>query len=108
MGDNVTYSTFEASRPKWFQMPSAVQISAANKITMVNCNYVTLGAGGVGIGNDKSAHASGVGLGTTDISILDGYFTHVMGNGVTVGGILADAHHPSDNRMLVARIKVEG
>lgn len=89
-------------------MPSAIQISAAAKINMTGCTYTLLGAGGVGIGNDANAHITGVGLGTSDISVRDGYFTQVMGNSITAGGLRADAHHPSDSRMVNTRITIAG
>lgn len=48
--DTATYPQFEASRPVWLQMPSAVQISAAKNIALSSCTFTQLGAGGVGIG----------------------------------------------------------
>lgn len=87
-------------------MPSAIQVSAAKNITFSGGNYTQLGSGGVGIGNDQNAHSSGVGLGASYISIRDAYFSQVMGNSITVGGVRADAHHPSDKRMLNTRIEI--
>ncbi|KJR86060.1 xylanase A [Sporothrix schenckii 1099-18] len=106
--ENKTYtvSNFESVRPWWCQMPSAIQVSAANNITFSGGSYTQLGAGGVGIGNDENAHISGVGLGASYISIKDGYFSQVMGNSITAGGIRADAHHPSDSRMLNTRLEI--
>lgn len=89
-------------------MPSAIQISAAKKISLAGCSYTLLGGGGVGIGNDANAHITGVGLGASGISVLDGYFTQVMGNSITAGGIRADSHHPSDPRMLNTHIAISG
>lgn len=89
-------------------MPSAVQISAASEISLRNCTFTQLGAGGLGIGNDPNAHVSGVGLGVSQISIEDGYFTQVQGNSITAGGIQEDAHHPSDPRMVNSEINIEG
>ncbi|KAB5554836.1 pectin lyase fold/virulence factor [Coniochaeta sp. 2T2.1] len=106
--DNATYPQFEASRPKWLQMPSAIQISAAKNIALSGCTYTQLGAGGVGIGNDANAHKSGVGLGASNVTVADGYFTQVMGNSITAGGIQADAHHPSDPRMVNSHITISG
>ncbi|KAK2786402.1 hypothetical protein FQN52_007859 [Onygenales sp. PD_12] len=108
IGEDVSYPEFEATRPRWHQMPGAVQISAATNIGMVGCNFTQLGAGGLGIGNDANAHISGVGLGASKISITDGYFTQVQGNSITAGGILADAHHPSDPRMTNSEIDIRG
>jgi hypothetical protein len=108
IGEDKAYPTFEASRPFWHQMPSAVQISAAQNIALTGNTYTDLGASGIGIGNDANAHASGVGLGTQGIAIRDSVLTEIAGNGITVGGIQADAHHPSDPRMIVKDIEISG
>ncbi|OAG07405.1 uncharacterized protein CC84DRAFT_1242942 [Paraphaeosphaeria sporulosa] len=108
--ENKTYDTsnFESTRPNWCQMPSAIQISAAKNIFFSGGNYTQLGAGGIGIGNDANAHITGVGLGATNVAVRDGYFSQVMGNSITAGGIRADAHHPSDNRMINSRLEISG
>ncbi|KAH8799146.1 hypothetical protein F5884DRAFT_135714 [Xylogone sp. PMI_703] len=108
IGENVTYPQFEASRPRWFQMPGAIQISAAERISFTGGSYTQLGAGGFGIGNDDNAQLTGVGLGANGVSVSDGYFTQVMGNSITAGGIKADAHHPSDPRMVNSDIHITG
>ncbi|MEU4227017.1 hypothetical protein AB0F17_22190 [Nonomuraea sp. NPDC026600] len=108
IGDDTVYPEFEASRPHWHQMPAAVQVSAAQNITLTRNTYSDLGSVGVGVGNDANAHASGVGLGTQRIAIRDSAFTQIAGNGITVGGIQADAHHPSDPRMIVKDIDISG
>ncbi|EFQ92467.1 hypothetical protein CFE70_005016 [Pyrenophora teres f. teres 0-1] len=101
-------SNFESTRPNWCQMPSAIQISAAKNIVFSGGNYAMMGAGGIGIGNDANAHITGTGLGANNIAIKDGYFTQVMGNSITAGGIRADAHHPSDARMTNSQIEISG
>ncbi|EMD96315.1 hypothetical protein COCC4DRAFT_123532 [Bipolaris maydis ATCC 48331] len=101
-------SNFESTRPHWCQMPSAIQISAAKNIVFSGGNYTMMGGGGVGIGNDANAHITGTGLGANNIAIKDGYFTQVMGNSITAGGIRADAHHPSDARMTNSGIEISG
>jgi len=88
------YPTFESSRPHFVQMPSAVQISAATDISVKRSTFIGLGAGGIGIGNDASAHLSGEGLATQRISVEDSRFTAIGGNALTVGGIGQQAHHP--------------
>ena len=108
IGENTTYPEFEATRPTWHQMPSAVQISAASNITFEDCSFTQLGGGGIGIGNDPNAHISGVGLGVSHITIRNGYFTQVQGNSITAGGVQADAHHPPDPRMVNSHINIEG
>ncbi|WZH47151.1 LOW QUALITY PROTEIN: pectin lyase fold/virulence factor [Fusarium acuminatum] len=85
MGNGSLWPEFEASRPYWWQMPSAIQISAAYNISMESCTFRELGAGGIGVGNDKNAHFTGIGLGASNIHISDNYFTQVMGNSITVG-----------------------
>lgn len=100
----MTYPQFEASRPRWYQMPSAIQVSAAERISFTGGSYTQLGAGGIGIGNDDNAHLTGIGLGANDVSVSGGYFTQVMGNSITAGGIKANAHHPSDFRMVNTKI----
>lgn len=39
---------------------------------------------------------------------MDGYFTQVMGNSVTAGGIKANSHHPDDQHMLNTEITISG
>lgn len=108
MCENKTYtpSNFESSRPWWCQMQSAIQVSAAKNIVFNGGSYTQMGGGGVGIGNDANAHTTGVGLGASNVAIRDAYFSQVMGNSVTAGGVRADAHHPSDQRMTNTRIDI--
>ena len=91
---------FEATRPNWQQMPAAVQISAANTITFSDSQFVNLGQTAIGIGNDANAHASGVGLGASNITVTRSEIAQSSAGGVLVGGVRADAHHPSDQRMV--------
>ncbi|KAF5603933.1 pectin lyase [Fusarium subglutinans] len=105
IGLNKTYSEFEASRPFWYQVHGSVQVSAASDIKFTNGSMAAI-MGGFGIGNDANAHVSGVGLGTSNIEISGMYFTQTGANSITVGGIMADAHHPSDPRMLNQKILV--
>jgi len=107
--ENKTYtpSNFESARPWWCQMPSAIQVSAANNIVFSGaCSFTQMGGGGVGIGNDANAHLSGVGLGASRVSVSESYFSQIMGNSITAGGIRADAHHPSDPRMTNSFISI--
>ena len=55
--------------PHWRQMPAAVQVSAANTITFTDNRFTNLGQVGLGIGNDANAHATGVGLGASDVTV---------------------------------------
>jgi hypothetical protein len=110
IGENTTYtpSNFESTRPHWLQMPGAIQVSAARSIVFAGGNYTQMGGGGFGIGNDANAHASGTGLGASYVTVADGYFTQIMGNSITAGGVQADAHHPPDARMTNSRITISG
>ena len=51
LGENKTFPQFEATRPTWDQMPSAIQVSAAKNIVFSGGSYTQLGGGGVGIGS---------------------------------------------------------
>jgi hypothetical protein len=97
---------FEATRPSWSQMPAAVQVSAANTITFTNDQFVNLGQTALGIGNDANAHASGVGLGASSVTVTGSTFTRDSAGAIVVGGVRADAHHPSDSRMVNRNIVV--
>ncbi|MEJ3745641.1 RICIN domain-containing protein [Actinomycetes bacterium KLBMP 9797] len=97
---------FEATRPNWLQMPAAVQVSAANTITFSDSQFVNLGQTAIGIGNDANAHASGVGLGASNITITRSEIARSSAGGIVVGGVRADAHHPSDQRMVNRDITV--
>lgn len=85
-----------------------MQVFAAERISFTGGSYTQLGSGGFGIGNDDNAYVSGPGLGAHNISVADGYFTQVMGNSITAGGIKADAHHPTDPRMINSNIYITG
>lgn len=106
IGGNITRPDFEAWRSHWYQMPSALQISAAHNISFTGGSYSQLGSGGFGIGNDANAHLTGIGLGAKDVSVRDGYFTQVMGNSVTAGGIQIPAHHPNQTAQITSGIHV--
>ncbi|QQQ73964.1 RICIN domain-containing protein [Saccharothrix sp. 6-C] len=97
---------FEAARPHWNQMPAAVQVSAANNITFSESQFVNLGQTAIGIGNDANAHAGGVGLGASNITITRSEIARSSAGGIVVGGVRADAHHPSDQRMVNRDITV--
>ncbi|WP_341996860.1 PxKF domain-containing protein [Microbacterium sp. LWH7-1.2] len=90
---------FEATRNSWHMTPAAVQVSAANNITLTDNVYTNLGAVSLGIGLDANANASGVGLGASDVTVSRSRFFESAGGAIVVGGIQPDAHHPSDPRM---------
>ncbi|WP_173059880.1 NEW3 domain-containing protein [Phytohabitans houttuyneae] len=97
---------FEGSRNQWAQAAAAVQVSAADGITFLDSAFVNLGSVGLGIGNDANAHATGVGLGARNISVVGSTFTASAGGGIVVGGVRPDAHHPSDPRMVNSDIRI--
>jgi hypothetical protein len=97
---------YERTRNTWFQEPSAVQVSAADDITFERNTFRNLGSSGLGIGNDDNATLTGIGLGASDIDVTGNVFTHVGGHALFVGGLRADAHHPSDPRMTNQDIRI--
>ena len=93
-GPRSLYPTFEAARPVWHQVPAAVQVSAAQKITFLRDRFLALGSVALGIGNDDNAHQTGVGLAANTISVTGCLFSQIAGGGIVIGGIQAKAHHP--------------
>lgn len=91
---------FEATREHWSQMPAAVQVAAARDITFTDDTFRELGQAGLGVGNDADANATGIGLGASDITINGNAFTDDAGGGIVVGGVQANAHHPSQPAMV--------
>src|SRR6202012_3823262 len=100
-------SEFESMRNQWQQMPAAVQVSAARRITFEDNIFAHLGQYALGIGNDANATLSGVGLAAGDVTVVANPFTADAGGAILAGGRGADAHHPSDprqtNRQLIVR-----
>jgi hypothetical protein len=99
---------FEATRQDWDQMPAAVQVSAAIGITFSGDTFTDLGEVGLGVGQDADATASGTGLGASNITITGNTFSNDAGDGIVVGGIQADAHHPSNPAMTNQNITISG
>ena len=91
---------FESMRNEWRQMPAAVQVSAAERITFENDIFAHLGQYALGIGNDSDATLSGTGLATSDVTVTANVFTDLAGGAVLAGGVQRDAHHPRDPRMI--------
>jgi hypothetical protein len=100
-------SEFESMRNQWQQMPAAVQVSAAKRITFEDNIFAHLGQYALGIGNDAGATLSGVGLAAGDVTVVANLFTDVAGGAIQAGGVQADAHHPGDprqtNRQIILR-----
>jgi hypothetical protein len=94
VGPRSMYPAYEATRPAWRQVPGAVQVSAAQKISFARDRFVDLGSVGLGIGNDDNAHQIGVGLGANTISVTGCVFNQIAGGAIVIGGIQAKAHHP--------------
>ncbi|HEY0499246.1 MAG TPA: ricin-type beta-trefoil lectin domain protein [Kutzneria sp.] len=91
---------FEGARNDWAQAPAAVQVSAASGITFADNTFTNLGEVALGIGNDADAHASGVGLGASSITVDHNTFSEDSGAGIVVGGVRPDAHHPANPAMV--------
>lgn len=98
---------FETLRNEWHQIPAAVQVCAAERITFRRNIFAHLGQIGLGIGNNPDAHASGVGLGAVAVEVSENVFTDLAGGAIMAGGVCRDAHHPRmpqmANRHLVIR-----
>ncbi len=92
-------AVFEAWRSHWAQVPAAVQVSAAKNISFVRDRFVDLGEVGLGIGNEPSAHATGVGLGANGVNVTGCVFSQLAGGGIVVGGMQAWAHHPCGDKV---------
>jgi hypothetical protein len=97
---------FERARTSWFQEPAAVQVSAARNVSFTGNTFTNLGQSALGIGNDSNATSSGVGLGASDVSVVGNRFTEDSGHGIAVGGVLPDAHHPSNPAMTNQNITI--
>jgi hypothetical protein len=97
---------FEGTRNTFHQMPAAVQVSAAHRIELSDNVYTNIGSVGLGIGNDANAHATGVGLGASDIVVTRSQFHETSGQAIVAGGIALDAHHPGDERMIVEDVTI--
>ncbi len=97
---------FEATREDWDQMPAAVQVSAATGITFSGDTFTDLGEVGLGVGQDADANASGTGLGASNVTITGNTFSDDAGDGIVVGGIQANAHHPSNPAMTDQNITI--
>ena len=100
------YPNFDSTRPVWWQMPGAVQVSAAKNVSFLRDHFLDLGSVGLGIGNDDNAHTSGVGLAADTINVTGCVFTQIAASGIIVGGIQANAHHPGDARMIDQNITI--
>jgi hypothetical protein len=98
-GPKSSYPEFEAARPRWHQIPAAVQVSAAKNISFVRDRFVDLGEVGLGIGNDANAHLSGVGLGASAVNVTGCVFSQIAGGAIVVGGVQAWAHHPCGDKV---------
>lgn len=100
-------TAFESMRNQWQQMPAAVQVSAAERITFEGDVFAHLGQYGLGVGNDAGAMLSGVGLATGDVVVAGNLFTDLAGGAIVAGGVQHAAHHPGDarqvNRQLIVR-----
>jgi hypothetical protein len=98
---------FEGARNGWNQIPAAVQVAAATRITFSDDIFAHLGQVGLGLGLDADANGSGVGLGVSDATVHHNLFTDLGGAGVVAGGVQPDAHHPSDPAMVIRDVTID-
>ncbi|ESQ84035.1 hypothetical protein AEAC466_09835 [Asticcacaulis sp. AC466] len=98
---------FETVRNTWHQTPAAVQFAAAEHIVLDSNVFAHLGQYALGIGNDANANLSGQGLATADIVVSRNVFTDLAGGAISSGGVLPDAHHPSDPKLTNRQLIVE-
>lgn len=98
---------FETRRNEWSQIPAAVQVSAALRISFEHNVFAHLGQVALGIGNNPDANASGTGYGAQAVEVSGNAFTDLAAGAILAGGIRRDAHHPSSeaqtNRQLLIR-----
>lgn len=97
---------FETMRNEWSQLPAAVQLSRAARITFQGNVFVNLGQYALGIGNDVGANASGIGLGASDIDVSRNLFIELGGGAISAGGVRRDAHHPPDPELVNRNIRI--
>ncbi len=91
---------FESMRLKWHQMPAAVQVSAARDVVFEGNHFNQLGQIALGIGNEPTAHLTGVGLATSGIRVSRNRFSVLAGGAIMAGGVRTDAHHPSNPNLI--------
>ncbi|ORX35175.1 hypothetical protein BD324DRAFT_657582 [Kockovaella imperatae] len=106
IGEQYERPNFESTRPFWWMTPAAVQISAAERISLEGGSITCTGAASLGIGNDDNAHLSSIGLGAKNITVSGVLFTQSGGNAIQVGGIQANGHHPYMSSMINSGINV--
>ncbi|WP_326794152.1 right-handed parallel beta-helix repeat-containing protein [Streptomyces sp. NBC_01808] len=97
---------FEETRNEWWQVPGAVQVSAASDVAFRDNDFDQLGSVALGIGMDPNAHATGVGYGTSDIDVAGNTISDTAGSGIVVGGVQPNAHHPADRRMVNHDVRI--
>ncbi|MFC1678089.1 right-handed parallel beta-helix repeat-containing protein, partial [Planctomycetota bacterium] len=70
--------------------PSNVVVHAAKNITFKGCTFTKFGSGGIDIE-----------AGSQNNLIQGCHFYDIAGNGIQVGDVLTEDHHPKDNRSIV-------
>ncbi|KAF5722399.1 xylanase A [Fusarium mundagurra] len=99
LGQHDVVDNFTSTYPFFSQVPGSVQASAVKNLSFLNGSFSAI-AGGLGVGNDPNACASpGVGLGASNVLIAGMLFHQTGSQPITIGGLQANAHHPSDPRM---------
>ncbi len=98
---------FETVRNTWHQTPAAVQFAAAQHIVLDGNVFAHLGQYALGIGNDANANLSGQGLATSDIIVTRNVFTDLAGGAISSGGVLPEAHHPSNGNLTNRQLRID-
>ena len=98
---------FEQMRNEWSQIPAAIQVARATRVTFDRDRFVHLGQNGIGIGNDAPGNDSGIGLGAQGVTVRRSLFTDIAGGAISVGGVRRAAHHPSDPALVNRDILIE-
>jgi hypothetical protein len=97
---------FEEMRNRWNQVPAAVQVAAASRITFDHNVFAHLGQIALGLGNNADANISGIGLGVAGAAVSRNRFSDLSGGAIMAGGIRNDAHHPPRAEMGIRAIAI--
>jgi hypothetical protein len=82
-----TSGPFEATRHLWYEVPGAIQVSAANGVTFAGDTFTDLGSAALGIGEDAEDMTSGVPYDAQNITVANNTFNQIAATGVMIGGI---------------------
>jgi hypothetical protein len=92
-GPNANYDDVSS----WVETPAAVAVIAAKSVRFERDTFAHLGAAGLEIGYGCQAN-----------QISDNVVFDISGNGIQVGGITIEDHHPTDARRIVLNNRISG